>query len=374
MKYLFRRLETLCCRLPDVSRNEPQLNKLALAVKAEITGLKAQLKEVYFEPHSDLAFESMTNAYQKSLIELLNQISAYGAVSNGERLQTEIYNSVESLLRFLHHYFDKYIDKRQVVPEPFRQTCLLEVDTLQAGIELQIGSRVEESLKTLLLKPFRDFKNFPQQATLHNLFFCRLLSRELTKQVEKNSGFDEIHIIKILLYLNCNSDTVYRYITDFINRSGEEECPVKNLYFWLKRVKQVPVRAYGAYRIGNPSLCCMLQRWIEEEIQYLEKSEQLRLHFTEFGPGNSEAIKKIFTNASVAELALYFRILIDMKLIRVDNNLDFFKAVTKIYRTKNAENISIDSLRNKFYNPEASTKKVMKEHVIMLLNYINSMS
>ena len=83
---------------------------------------------------------------------------------------------------------------------------------------------------------------------------------------------------------------------------------------------------------------------------------------------------KILSSLSVPELALYFKLMIDMKFIQVENLQDFFRHITRTYRTKNTENISFESIRSKFYQPENATIKAVKSKLIEALNQINLLS
>lgn len=117
----------------------------------------------------------------------------------------------------------------------------------------------------------------------------------------------------------------------------------------------------------------MLEKWIDEEIQYVEKTQQLKLHLP-IQPTTTEkqpSEEGVLTTLSVAELAYFQRTLEDTDILKIKNHKTFFRTISQTYRTQNSENISPDSFRNKFYNPEAGVKASLKKKLIDILNYIN---
>ncbi|MEL7005889.1 MAG: hypothetical protein AAFN93_24650 [Bacteroidota bacterium] len=82
---------------------------------------------------------------------------------------------------------------------------------------------------------------------------------------------------------------------------------------------------------------------------------------------------KLKVNASVANLAFIFKVLHDIKFIEVENVSELFRFITKTVRTENAENISFDSFKARFYTPSVATKRFFKDFILNQLNYVNKL-
>src|SRR5690606_1467721 len=140
-----------------------------------------------------------------------------------------------------------------------------------------------------------------------------------------------------------------------------------------KRVRQGILKTDMAYKCENASIAVMLDKWLEEEIKYMEVTKQLKLSLNpEIRKAGEGSINKIFINISVAEMACLLKVLTDAKVIKIDNYRDLFRTISRVYRTPNSENVSEQSLRSKFYKSEISTKTSVKDLLIRLLNQINS--
>ena len=64
------------------------------------------------------------------------------------------------------------------------------------------------------------------------------------------------------------------------------------------------------------------------------------------------------TPLSVAQLAYIFRVFIETKTLQTDNLSNLFRFVAEHISTTRQEEISFDSIRNKFYKPSAAAKEL----------------
>ena len=161
MKYLFHRLEVICRGSIRLGANGDSLWCVLNTVRHEVRELKASLKSIYFEPFQDSKFESFTDVHQKALIEMLNNIRIFETsvlnsdppAKNRDRVLSEtaeIYKEVEDLLRYLHQYFEGYIDKRQIIPELFQAAAFEEVQTFHNQLSSQLRDLPNPELQALI--------------------------------------------------------------------------------------------------------------------------------------------------------------------------------------------------------------------------------
>ncbi|MEM6642147.1 MAG: hypothetical protein AAF616_04130 [Bacteroidota bacterium] len=84
-----------------------------------------------------------------------------------------------------------------------------------------------------------------------------------------------------------------------------------------------------------------------------------------------EHLEKIEIDMSVAQIAYLFRMLYDLNYITNKNQTDILKVVASYFRTVNAEDISLKSLKAKYYSIDNATKQSLKNRLIEMLNHIN---
>ena len=84
------------------------------------------------------------------------------------------------------------------------------------------------------------------------------------------------------------------------------------------------------------------------------------------------SIQKLKTPLSVNQLAYLCKVLYALKVIQSANQTDVFKFIAENFETPNSKDISMQSLRSKYYIPDSKTKEAVKEIAINMLNFINS--
>lgn len=92
----------------------------------------------------------------------------------------------------------------------------------------------------------------------------------------------------------------------------------------------------------------------------------------EFARSANPSGQKLKTPLSVNQLAYLCKVLYDLKVIQSTNQTDVFKFIAENFETPNSKEISMQSLRSKYYIPDVKTKETVKEIAINMLNFINS--
>jgi hypothetical protein len=59
--------------------------------------------------------------------------------------------------------------------------------------------------------------------------------------------------------------------------------------------------------------------------------------------------------------------LMEAGIIKHKNQTDVFRFISENFKTSNAEKISVDSIKVKYYNLEANTKTSVREKIIELI-------
>ncbi|WP_425391596.1 hypothetical protein [Ekhidna sp.] len=85
----------------------------------------------------------------------------------------------------------------------------------------------------------------------------------------------------------------------------------------------------------------------------------------------NEHIGKVETDMSVAQLAYFCRIMYDLQYFQNKNQTEMLKVAANNFTTANAQDISLKSLKAKYYSTDNSTKASIKKRLLEMLNYVN---
>lgn len=80
--------------------------------------------------------------------------------------------------------------------------------------------------------------------------------------------------------------------------------------------------------------------------------------------------EKIKTKLTVSQLSYLFRVLIDLEVFKQRTKSDVLKFISDNFQTSNAEEISLNSLRSKYYTVDDSTRDAVKDVLIRMLKKI----
>ncbi|MBO9683177.1 MAG: hypothetical protein J7502_11005 [Flavisolibacter sp.] len=102
-----------------------------------------------------------------------------------------------------------------------------------------------------------------------------------------------------------------------------------------------------------------------QDLALLLKGEALPVNSEEFG------FEKIRLNISVSQLALLIRAAMDAGVIINDNKTAVLKCVALFMRTDKIENISVESMRKKFYEADRSSKDSVKDLLMEMFKKVH---
>ncbi|MFY0608537.1 MAG: hypothetical protein JXR10_17605 [Cyclobacteriaceae bacterium] len=87
-------------------------------------------------------------------------------------------------------------------------------------------------------------------------------------------------------------------------------------------------------------------------------------------PSINHSFKKIETSLTVAQLGYLSKLLIDQGYLTNQSKTDILTSLAGNFSTKNMQEISLKSLKAKYYSADQSTKESIKN---MLLNLLNNL-
>lgn len=239
-------------------------------------------------------------------------------------------------------------------------------------------SEVDNKLYKIVDKPLQKLARITQDErfTYKDLIYHQMLLQEIYSSIKNDaSALSNELLIEILYKLNFNSVDLFHYITTHIEKEvGLKETDAEKkdlLYHYQKVYKQRLVKTNVIYQNSLIPLKAQILTWLKEEIFFLKKvSDSSKTKETDKAPISNEP-NKIITKLSVAQLAYFLRVMYEIGMISVKSQWDIFRFLQENFSSKKKEIISTQSLNNKYYNVEESTKTVIKDVLIKMINYIN---
>jgi hypothetical protein len=289
-----------------------------------------------------------------------------------------IYIQLERVQQHIETHFTKYLDINGTVSHRSRILSSIDINSkltfiyshlMEGGIDSKLFKIIDKPLQKLARITGKE--NF----TYKDLIYYKLLLQEIYGSIiHDTSRLSNELLMEVLYKLNYNSIDFFHYITAGIEKivGSKETYEEKKqlLYHYRKIYRQWPVKTNVIFQSSLMPLKIQVLTWLKEEIYYLNKIN---------GSKNPEIIKeepsrelnKISTRLSVAQLAYFVRVMYEIGLISVKSQWDIFRFLQENFSSKKTELISTQSLNNKYYNVEDSTKRAIKDVLIKMLNYIN---
>lgn len=109
-----------------------------------------------------------------------------------------------------------------------------------------------------------------------------------------------------------------------------------------------------------PSLKNQLTEYISVELEYHERLQQLSAKPSGSSSDDFLSGFKLKFEDSVSQLAYLLKILIETKIIVNNNVSQVISFLVRFVVTRKSENISVGSLRSKFYNVETGIKESVR--------------
>jgi hypothetical protein len=364
------------------NRGQPldETNALIETVREETDHVKKQFIQEIFCFGDERHLERYIQFHQQQLIRLMNELATHERADQVDPLLYKVcYNAVEELLRFIEGHFTKYFDQDVKAPQSY--VTLAAADVLKTVNELRDKFSVLEvrtELLDLALQPLVTFiqRSTSGQLTYRDLIYVNEIRKELLQILSKGKSRDDLgdEIRQVLLYLNYNTIRYFRYFAIYITSRLEDpnapEGRLERLSFALKTIGQTQVKPGFAFHRALPSLKEQVLEWIHEEILHLERTQQL----TDRATSNLTLAPdfKLKTEASVSQLAYLLRVFIETHFLQNKNTSDLMRFFTKFFQSKRLDNISYESFRVRYYNPEDGAKKGVRGILLKMVDYINN--
>jgi hypothetical protein len=348
-------------------------------LRNEVNTIKKNFVHEVFNFDDELHLQRYIQFHQQELVRILDSLQHPDRVR--EDLATSedtIYGirMIEDLLNFIERHFTRYFNQDTKAPESYialaGSDLLNVIPYYQEALQNQ---NIESGLIALVLAPLRKFIEHTStgKLTYRDIMYVREVGKEVKRILGIRKPLREESIQSIFVYLNYNTIRYFNYYTRYwveqVKTLESVPAKIEKFSFALKNINQIQIKPGVAYNPIYPSLKEQLVDWITEEISYLERL----LALTQKNLLSSGAIPtdfKVQTDLSLSQLAYMLRIFIDSKIIQNKNLSDILRFVSKCYQVKH-QNISYESFRVRYYNPEESIRKGVRSILLQLVDYIN---
>ena len=360
-----------CCQ-----KLKQENNKIIKINKERVFSLKSKGKIEHFIQRKQQALENLSHRVIRDInpavaIEIYDFSSKYNKID----CLKVVYIYLEKLLQFIEIEYLKYLDIE--IQVPFKTLLIKEIKIENKINFLKtrlLDINLDNQLLQIACQPLLKITtlNINQQITYNEFnYYSNYISQffKYLNNVTQSPTSD--NIIELLLDLNLNNLEFFDYSTDKIQEALKFENSdiekINKLFQLLKYYNQRQTRNFMKLRQNLPSIKQQIINWIEEEIEYLNKKNSLEKG-NPFQIVNREEFEKINTDLSVAQLSYFFGLLSQIGIIKPKSQSDLFRFIAVNFKTKTTTTISESSIKNKFYNVEATTINRIREKLIELLN------
>lgn len=372
--------ELLASCQKDVCITSDQLASSKHTLREETERIKKKFVHEIYAFEDERHLERYIQLHQQELIRLTDQLA--GAVNKNEdpyyyELYRHTCQAIEELLTFIERHFTKYFDQDTKAPESYIKLAGSDIVKVFGNLQERLkGLNTDTNLIDLVLHPMRKFiELIPSgQISYRKIIYIREIQKEIQRIIDSTNPVNiDDGLRSELLYLNYNAIKYFRYYTTFIVTQVENvdssSARIERLSYFLKMVNQTQVKPDVGYNRAIHSLKEQLSEWLLEEIFYLEKMHKLN-EKNASGMALTDDFK-LKTEMSVSQIAYMLRVFIEIKLIHNKNVSEVIRFFSRFFQTKRLENISYESFRVRYYNTEDSTRRSVRNILLMMVDHIN---
>jgi len=295
---------------------------------------------------------------------LLNSVHEQHLAEPAE-VYLNIQNGLCGFIDGLHRNFPGQFDYSMSMPLP----CWLKIS---AAMEDRLESLERRGVSTTLLNLIRAELHY---ACLHHTpdYIAGQYWQSLTRQLhdcrpepkseprsDSKSDQEQLNnaVINCLVGCNFNSGKFIFYVLDAAaTHLTEEDSPVvywASLLKWMNRLPTSP--EMQLYRNADSCKAQLIELFKNE----LFTAEQLHT--------DDVLQDKLITGLSVGQFALLIRLLVDTGVLKTRNTNQLIRLFSRLVKTTRTVEISAESLRQKYYQINAASVKMLREHLVEMMS------
>jgi hypothetical protein len=310
-------------------------------IEREKRSVLRYLRELKFSVCKEKHLTWIINTYFERVIDLINRghtLIYSEAKTRKATPYSPAMGALNEILSFLEVQYGKYMDMSTCLPIPHE--IQLKDALVAAFLRFKETVKVCPDLLKVIETVYADFAAAKERGKTSYYRVFYLLA--LIKNLQKLTPATDAAIVRTLIAFNFNSPAFIEYRTPQLLENTE------TLALALKEINQVNVMPGLALNPLLPSAKEQLSAWLSQEIGYLENA-------------STAPAKKITTTLSVPQFGNMLKLFTDLGVIVHPNKTELLETFASLFRTETVENISPGSLRNHFYNEDASVSRSVRD-------------
>jgi hypothetical protein len=333
------------------------INNNGEGVKEKMHTIIEEIKETAFTLRTEEEIKLYIQNHQSALIE--------------HKKCDSVSIECDQILYFLETNFQRFTNEMLLVSDLGKQWLYNQyvgfVDEWKHAIKVSLNEKLRQQMEPL---------TEPEKCNHCTIHYVKYVSQFWNNWVNDYSS--PVHVLKdevminFLISQNFNSPTFFKYIVgEIIGELHQEDDPYVQehvLLSYAKRFSIIPVKIGVPFRPDYPCIKPILEEWINIEIKQCRKKQ--KKHNPEQQAILSKGIHKIETSMSVAQTAYLFKLLSKSGIVANKTQMDILHVLSERFTSKKADQISFDSLHNKYYNVEDRTKESVRELLEKLIKSI----
>jgi hypothetical protein len=295
---------------------------------------------------------------QEGTLLLLNRLHAR-LRKNASPFHEHLQEKLTHFINYLRKHYQPYFDTKTPMPDNMWLAIKTQVDTLLEPGEASVLLHADDELAALL-------RNQYQNATMHGTpnYHTAEYWLQLKGALQGSLQVNEVTLstIYILVASNFNSAAFVTYLLQRFTHALPAEGDAND--HWAEHLRQLN------RIVDRPGMCFDPGNRSCKELLFASINDEMRAHsFSRYLAPAFEAPVSFKTKLSAPQLALFYRLQVDLGIISVDNKHELMQQLAQVYQTP-AGNISPKRLKDKFYNIEPSAIEAMKSYAIEMMNLL----
>lgn len=338
--------------------------------------LQLDFMEQYFKAARKKEQTACIRATQSCLVNLADKLQSYITQINQLPVPVALseecisfYKNIEApllhLLGFLQTNFEEHFNNDQKMPEAdslqTQQYFLLSA----ANLEKQVAKSISMQMLQLITTPIKAYYNPGSDCRLsYGMYrYWKTVLEQL--QLVSTSGNDAW--IQTLILHNFNHGGFINYVMETYQLAMVHDTAAQKIEQWAIHLRAVnrlhPIPNLSLYK-DAPTCQQLLLTAINAEITINQTQ------FSNAQSPNPQSPKPFQTTLSVPQLAAMVRLLVDAGILTCDNQTLLLKNISRNFTTRQQQEVSHESLRQKYYNPDTATVSILKTHLANMMGQL----
>jgi hypothetical protein len=281
---------------------------------------------------------------------------------------------LEKLIESIDKRYENCIEKSFNVSSIYMRSSLLDLQNRIDNIENILHfSVIPKKLKEIVLNTLKEFKSntLKDDILFKKYNYVNVFTNYLDKLLSSYSHINQLtenRFIEFLIEMNFNDYNFLNWLAIDLNEKVNQitDAESKTIFLMSLHTKflNFPVRINSMYVDCKVDLKTQIINLITKELN----SSSFNFIEKEKASQNIPAKSKIKLNKNASIVILLFKLLNESDLMNKISMTELAQFISKNFSTKNTENLSVESIRNKLYEQDPKTNQQL---IIELKNVIS---